>query len=921
MRTILRASLLALTAALPAQLPGPVEALGREVGADHFLANYTQLTAWWEQLAAGSDRMRLEPLGKTAYGLDMQLAILSSPENLARLDEIREINARLALGRDVDEAVARDLAARGRTVIWIDAGMHATESVAAQNILELVWQMVSRDDAEVRRILDEVVLLVCPANPDGMEMVANAYMATGRVGGIPVLYQRYAGHDNNRDYYAGNLVETQHIMGALYRRWFPQVVYNHHQTAPRGTILFTPPFRDPFNHNVDPLVIRGIDLVSAHMNHRFSAEGKPGVISRSGASYSTWWNGGLRTTVYFHNMVGILTEAFGSPTPSRVEQSLSRRVPYSDYPDPIGTQDWHARQTIDYLQTANFAILDLASRYREEFLHNAWRMARRAIDRGSRDHWTPTPYLAAIQRERDEQRREAGASGEGGLGAASVVDAFEDPDLRDPQIYVLPVDQPDFAAATRLVRALRRAGVEAERLTAAVDLPDGTRAAPGSFVLRAAQAFRAHLRDMLEPQWHPDDVGASGDPIRPYDAAGWTLSMQMGVEVVRVLDAIDIPTAAVEDVEVGFTARAMPADASGYWLDHRCTNQFILVNRLLAAGERVHWAEAPVQVGGETWPRGAVHVRATPGAQRIVAAGAHELGVRVAAVDVDPAGPVRRLSKVRVGLFDTFGGNMPTGWTEWVLREYEFPVELVYGDRIEAGDLNADFDVLVFHTGLPSTRARSTGRTRTQTPTDATDRKLQDALPPFEDWSNLAARRTPISRERGLAALREFVESGGTLVALQDEATAAIAHFDLPLEEGTYVEADGARRATDSSEFFVPGSLLRMEVRDEDYLGYGVAVDQVGMFRRSPVFAATGDGVVTAATWPTAEPVLASGWAIGTEHLHGKIAAARVPRGAGQFVLFGADVVYRGQPVGTFKLFFNAIQGAASRTVSGIRGE
>ena len=921
MRRALSLCVLAAAAVLPAQLPTPREALGHEVGADHFLANYTQLKAWWGQLAAQSDRMRLESLGETAYGLDMQLAIVSAPENLARIDELREINERLALGRVEGEAAARELAVRGRTVIWIDAGMHATESVAAQNILELVWQMVSRDDAEVRRILDEVVLLVCPANPDGMEMVANAYMATGRVGGIPVLYQRFAGHDNNRDYYAGNLAETRNIMGALYRRWYPQVVYNHHQTAPRGTILFTPPFRDPFNHNVDPLVIRGIDLVSAHMNHRFSAEGKPGVISRSGASYSTWWNGGLRTTVYFHNMVGILTEAFGSPTPSRVEQSLSRRVPYSDYPDPIATQDWHARQTIDYLQTANFAILDLASRYREDFLLNAWRMARRAIAWGSEDRWTPTPRLVALQRERDAEKRAAGDAGEGGLGAAGVVDAFEDPALRDPRSYVLPSDQPDFAAATRLVRALRRAGVEAERLTEVVDLPDGTRAPVGSFVLRAAQPFRAHLRDMMEPQWHPDDVGASGDPIRPYDAAGWTLAMQMGVEVARVLDAVDLPTALVTDVEVGFGPRAMPAAASGYWLDHRCSNQFVLVNRLLAGGERVHWSEVPVQVGGETWPRGAVHVRATANAARILADGAGALGVRVAAVDVDPPGPMRRLSRLRVGLFDTFGGNMPTGWTEWVLRDFEFPVELVYGDRVEAGDLIADFDVLLLHTGLPSTRARTGGRTRTRTPTAETDRKLQEALPPFEDWSNLAARRTAISREKGVPGLQAFVGAGGTLIAMQGEATAAIAHFDLPVEEGTYVEVDGERRTTDSSEFFVPGSLLRMEVRDDDYLGYGVAPDQVGMFRRSPVFAAKGDGVIATATWPAAEPVLASGWAIGTEHLHGKLAALRVPRGDGQFVLFGADVVYRGQPVGTFKLLFNAIQGARSRQVSGVRGE
>jgi hypothetical protein len=933
MRTLLAAVLLAAVAA--AQLPSPGRFLGHDIGEDHFLADYTQLAAYWQELAAASDRMRIESVGRTAYGQEQWLAVISSPENLARIDELRGIAARLTLGRDTDEAVARDLAAAGRAVIWIDAGMHATESVAAQNILELVWQMVSRDDAEVRRILAEVVLLVCPANPDGMELIADAYMATGRVGGIPVLYQKYVGHDNNRDHYAGNVAETRNILGALYRRWYPQVVYNHHQSAPRGTIIFTPPFRDPFNHNVDPLVVRGIDLVAAHMNHRFSAEGKPGVISRSGASYSTWWNGGLRTTVYFHNMVGILTEVFGSPTPTRVEQQLERRVPYSDYPDPIPTQAWHARQTIDYLQTANFAILDLAARYREEFLRNAWTMARRSIDRGSRDHWTPTPRLVAIQRERDLLRREGRTQGEEDLGAKVILDAFEDPQLRDARVYVLPSTQPDFAAATRLVRALRRNGIEVGRLTAEAELPDGTRAGAGSFVIAAAQAFRPHLRDMLEPQWHPDDVGVGGDPIRPYDSAGWTLSMQMGVEVLRVLDPVDLPTTPVEAVEVPFGGQfvdqgGLARAPAGWLVDHRCSNHFIAVNRLLRAGAEVYWTEQELRVADRPWPRGTVYVPSAEASAAVVTAAAAELGVHFVAVERAPAGAVRRLRPLRVGLFDVYGGHMPTGWTQWILEEWEFPVELVFGERIEAGGLQRDFDVLVFHTGLPPASRRGqrdralrgAGEGVTNDPTFA---RLAAALPPFEDWSTMAARRVRISEERGVPALRAFVEEGGTLIALGDQASTLIAHFDLPLEEGTFVEDEGRRRPTTRNEFFVPGSLLRMEVAQADFVGYGVDPGQVAMFRSSPVFApkpgVPAAGVVPVATWPTAEPLLASGWAIGTGYLHDRLAAARVPLGAGQVVLFGADVVYRGQPVGTFKLLFNAIQGGPSRVLAAVGGE
>jgi hypothetical protein len=243
--------------------------------------------------------------------------------------------------------------------------------------------MCSRDDTEVRRILDEVVLLACPVNPDGYELVCNAYRAT-RSMTIPVLYQRYIGHDNNRDFYACNQIEAQNVNRVFYRDWRPQIVYNHHQTAPKDTIIFTPPFRDPHNYLVDPMVVRGIEIVSAHMNQRFAAEGKPGVISRSGAPYSGWWNGGLRSTNYFHNIIGILTESFGKPEPTPIGQPLERRLPYGDYPDPVPAQVWHARQTVEYLQTANFAILDYAARYRRELLRDMHTMATRAIARGRR---------------------------------------------------------------------------------------------------------------------------------------------------------------------------------------------------------------------------------------------------------------------------------------------------------------------------------------------------------------------------------------------------------------------------------------------------------------------------------------------------------------------------------------------------------
>ena len=903
-----------VAAALPAQsaVTSPEEFLGHQVGADHFLADYTQLAEYWRTLAAQSDRMLLEEIGTTSYGQTMLMAVISSPENLARIEHYRATSEQLCRARGVTEEQARALARDGRAVVWIDAGMHATESVAAQNILELAYRMTSRDDEEVRRILDNVVLLVCPANPDGMEMIAKAYMATKRVGSIPVLYQRYIGHDNNRDFYMASQAETEAINRVLYRRWYPQIVYNHHQSAPRGTILFTPPFRDPFNYNVDPLVIRGIELVAAHMNARFAWEGKPGVISRSGASYSTWWNGGLRTTTYFHNMIGILTEAFGSPNPSEVTQTFNRRLPYGDYPMPVTTQEWHARQTIEYLQTANFAILDLASRYRQELLFNFYQMGRDAIARGSGDHWTPTPRLLAEAKRREEAEATVeGGEVEGDDAEASIAspqaDAFTDPDLRDPRAYVMPSDQADFAAATRFVDVLLDAGVEVHRATAPFEAA-GVSYPAGSWVVFAAQAFRAHVRDMFEPQWHPDDVDAAGDPVRPYDSAGWTPALSMGVEFDRILDAL---TAPVEQVQ---SASPLPGEVSGGtagWLvSARDSQSTVATNRLLTAGDRVAWLD-------DDWnghPAGSLFVSAGEGTAERVRELAASTGVDFAGVQGAPDVAMRQLRTPRIGLFDTYGGNMPTGWTQWLLGQFEFPVELVFGKRIQEGSLGDDFDVLIFHTGLPAPPddgqrvQRALWRGRPSTLTDEEVEKMVAALPAFEDWSTVADRRVKLERETAIPALRAFVEQGGTLITLGSQSSMAIKHFDLPVREGTWVTEEGEERRTRRSEFYIATSLLRATVDTSHPHGHGSAPELAMVYRRSPVFEVEqgASNVEVLARWAD-EDLLMSGWALGPEHIQGKAAAVVARLGSGKVCLFGADVIYRGQPQASFSLLFRAI--------------
>jgi len=866
---------LGLATAAPAQVPSPVEFLGHEVGADHRLCNYTDMVRYFRTVEERSPRLRLVDIGPTSYGQRMLMGVLTSPANHARLERLRDISRQLAKGR-IDAATAQAFAEEGRAFVWIDAGLHSTEAIAGQNIIELVWQMASRNDPEALRILDEVVLLACPVNPDGYELVANAYRATQSMT-IPVLYQRYIGHDNNRDFYACNQLEAQNVNRVFYSDWCPQIVYNHHQTAPAGTIIFTPPFRDPHNYYTDPMVVRGIEIVAAHMNQRFAAEGKPGVISRSGAPYSGWWNGGLRSTNYFHNVIGILTESFGKPEPTRLEPALERRLPTGDYPDPVLPQIWHARQTVEYLQTANFAILDYAARHRRELMTGIWTMASRAIARGRRDHWTATPVLVEAARHREDKDS-----------------VFADPLLRDPRVYVLRSDQPDWSAAQRMVRALMRCGVEVSRATAPFPM-NGITMPAGSYVVKTDQAYRAHVLDMFEPQWHPNDV-KDGKPVAPYDAAGWTLAMQMDVQVERAFEAVDGPFEAVPEWP-GFNGEVGGVGGSvECMLDPRDSHTMTAVNRLLSKGVAVEWS-----------PRGFFTAPESSFENMIGPAG-EDLGLRVTFVPTVAENRVP-MHAPRLGLFDTFGGHMPTGWDQWILTEFEFPVQQVWGDRIEAGDLGKDFDALVFHTGLPGPRDLQRAAQKKD------EEKIDDlaaALPPFEDWSNLASRTTKLTGEKTIPALREFVEQGGTLLALGGECDKVIRHFSLPVKVGTHVadpDVEGGERRTRREEFYVPGSLLAIEVDTSHEVARGSSRELAAMV--------TGSTVVMEVTDPNARidvvakyrtnDTLMSGWIIGDHFLKGKAAVLCAHVGKGRVLLYGADVTYRGQPLGTMKMFFHGI--------------
>ncbi|MBK9406652.1 MAG: peptidase [Gemmatimonadetes bacterium] len=916
-------SALALPAHAQGRVTSPKDFFGFNIGDDYKLATYTQFIDYWKKIDGESDRMVVQEIGKSAEGRPQLMAIITSPENFKLLDRYKEISRKLAQAEGLTDAEARALAKEGKAVVWFDGGLHATEVLGAHQLIETTYQLVSRNDEETQRFLKDLIILAVHANPDGMELVSGWYMQEPddkkkTFGTIPRLYQKYVGHDNNRDFFILNQNESINIARIQYHEWYPQIVYNHHQTGPAGTMMFAPPFRDPFNYAFDPLIPLGIDMVGASMHTRFAVEGKPGVTMRTGASYSTWWNGGLRTAVYFHNQIGLLTETIGSPTPMEVPLVVNNQLPRADLPYPIAPQQWHFRQSIDYSITANWGVFDIASKRKEDFLFNMYKMGKNSIERGSRDSWTTTPHkIAALQAEIAKDRSAAQATGNGRdrlsaalnpFGGAVPSKYFENlrrPADRDPRGYILPASQADFGTATKFVNALRKSNITVHRATAAFSV-GGTQYPAGSYVVKTAQAFRPYVLDMFEPQDHPNDFAFPGGPPKPpYDNAGWTLAYQMGIKFDRVLDAFDCPCEKIDGMaSAPALTVASAGGAKGYVIDPRVNDGFIVVNRALKSGAAVYRVNAPLTMGNVTHPAGAFYISASGATKAIVEKAAKEMGVPVHGTSAGP-GNATRLSAKRIALWDTYGGSMPSGHTRWLLEQFEFPFDVVYAPTIDAGNLKAKYDVIVFVTGaIPA--ARREGGSELSAMMERFNRQPAPNEVPaqFRPWLGR------MTADKSVPQVKQFLEAGGTVITVGTSTNLAF-HLGLPVYDYLVEKTPaGEERELPREKFYVPGSILRASVDNSVPVAYGLDAETDVFFDDSPTFRLGPDAAlkgVRPVAWYASDKPLRSGWAWGQGYLEGGVAAAEAKVGKGMLYLFGPEITFRATPHGTFKFLFNGI--------------
>ncbi|ARS29351.1 M14 family metallopeptidase [Sphingomonas sp. KC8] len=848
-------------------VPSPKSVLGQDVASDYYLANYDESLNYFRKLAASSNRIKLVDAGKTTQGREMVYAIISSPENLQKFEHYKEVSRRLGEARDLTDADARKLAHESKVIVHIDGGMHASEVADHQLPIALAHHLLSaKNDAEVAAILDNVILVLWPTlNPDGQNMVVDWYRKnlgtpyeTSR---MPWLYQEYVGHDNNRDGYMLNMLESQ-VATRAQQDYAPVIWYSHHQVAPFPARIWMPPFADPVSSNISPNMRIWTNAIGTNMMTRFEKEQKPGAIAQ--AKFDNWYPGFLDYTHVFRNTISFFTEvSHDSATPKtyKVEEfpkafrDLKAQIMY---PSPWKGGLWRLKDSVDYMMTASMSVLDTATKYREDLLFNRYQAARDTISQ----------YAA-----------------------------------EGPYAYVISSGQADMPEAALLAQKMIDHGLKVHQARTAINLGGVTYPA-GSWVLLTDQPYARLAVELFEKQKYPDAIlDGSGKPVDlPYDVTGWTLPLQMGVRV----DTIKTPLDARIKGQLGeIASAALPKSSivgkgNVFALSRKVNASFVAVNEILSKGGRIGLSTGAVTTdkGAET---GAIIVEGISRAALLPIL--EKQRINATAMAAAPA--VNGIAAAKVGLYRPWGANMyDEGWTRWLLEQSNYAPASIYNADMKAGSLSAKFDTIILpDINGPSAEKIAEEQRKKAAAGEKTSTRRPGPIGTLLD--GLSSTDVPASYAGGIgddgaAALKAFVADGGTLIALNNASDAVIDLFDLPVTN--------ILKNAKSTEFFCSGALLEIGLNGASVATAGLPANPVVMFERGPAFEPKPgfNGQILASYAPDKNP-LQSGVLLYPEKIQGKAAAMEVAYGKGKIYLYGFKPQWRAQSHGTYKFLYNLL--------------
>jgi len=843
------------------EIPSPESFFGFEPGADRSLFTYEKMIEYLEKLDAASDRLELREVGESPLGRPMFVAFLSSPENLAHLDELREINRRLALEHDMDDATRATLATDGRAFVMATLSMHSGEVGPSQSLPLFAHQIAIAEDETVLDQLAEVVLMIVPChNPDGMDMVVknyHRYLGTKyEAASLPGVYHQYVGHDNNRDFITLSQSDTRVISHLYSTEWYPQVLVEKHQMGSTGPRYFVPPNHDPIAENIAPELWNWTGTFGAGMARDMSADGLSGVAQRW--LFDNYWPGSTETSLW-KNVISFLTEAASckTATPIRVEpnelrvrgKGLSEYAKSTNMPDPWPGGWWRLSDIVDYELSSTYSILATAASHREAILEVRNTLGRDEVRRG---------------------RTEA------------------------PFYFVMPRAQHDSSALWRLTDLLVEHGVEVFQLSEPVTV-DGQALAAGDVVVPLAQPYRAFVKEVLEAQRYPvRHYTPRGDVIKPYDITSWSLPLHYGVRSIQMDTRCEKLEAALvglerDRVEVAEETRTvvLPSNANG---------SFSAAFAALGKDLTVHRLRETLAVEGTDIPAGSFVINAKASAAATLSQVVADADAPVIVTSSLPEVSLAKLKMPRVALVETWFHDMDAGWTRFVFDSSSIPFTVLRPAEMADIDLGGRFDVVVLPDAEPEVLLKGRYKTTTGYRSNSYPPEYQKGM-----------------GDDGLQRLLTFLDGGGTVISwrrssglftgeLELGEDDDVEHFSLPIRDLTSTAKEHG--------LLVPGAFLKISVNNDHPLGWGMP-ETAGVFSRgTPVLQTTvpifdTDRRVVAAY--AQRDLLLSGYAENSDELAGKPAAIWVTKGKGQLVLFTFNPQFRASTPVTYKLLFNAL--------------
>jgi Zinc carboxypeptidase len=827
------------------RITSPEEAFGFKLGTDRKLADWTQLTAYYQKLASESPRIRYKEIGKTTEGRPFVTVTISAAENMAHLEEYRKIQAQLADSRITSPEQAKLLIARGKTILVVTCNIHSIEIASSQSCADFAYLLASGKGADAQSILHNVIIVMVPSlNPDGQQLVVDwykKYLGTPYEGTSPVvLWHHYTGHDDNRDWYAFTQVETQLTVNKVLNVWRPQILYDIHQMGANGPRIYLPPWVDPIDPNIDPLLVSSMNALGTQTALEISETGKQGVLIHG--VYDMW--SPARHYVAYHGGLRVLTESASANIASPKEipfEKLDRGIGYDakvaawNFPDPWKGGTWRLGDIVAYQTDAFFSIARNAANNREHYLGDFYQIGKHAV----------------------EQK------------------------FGGPYAYVIPAQQTDTAATARLVNILRTGAVEVQQATADFDA-GGHHYTSGSYIVPLGQPYGAFAKTLLEVQHYPNIEQYPGGPLqRPYDVTAQTLPLLFGVDSTGVQDKFSVASAPVTEAKV---AGHLQHSTSGYLLDDEANSDYYALFALLKENVRAY------RLTSGSFAKGTIYIPSAPGVEEKLA-----VITKKFAVDIKPApdhmsGGALEVKLPRIALYQSWVPSMDEGWTRWIFDTNGIPYTRLVDADVRKGELKSRFDVIIFPDELANAILHGGGGGRRQ------DADEPQTPPEF---------RGGLGND-GVAKLKEFTESGGTIVAL-NKASSVYAEKS----SGDIIDVlDGVA----NKDFYVPGSILQVSVDTDSPIGFGSKPTVPIFFEQGPAFKIAGEAK-SIAHYADDKPLL-SGWLLGGKYLNGASALVEKKVGEGRVVLFGFRPQYRGQSEVTYKLFYNALLYSASKAVS-----